>query len=557
MDDLQVEVRSGRRWTAVNGGERRLCTAMVDKKMMEVEDREIADNDDDQEHDNNCMHACIDDGDKQDTHEQEIKNLRNTVKILKDRENNLEIELLEYYGLKEQETAVMELQNRLKLNNMEAKLYALKIESLQTDNRRLEAQMVDYKKVVADLEAARTKIKMLKKKIKSESEQILNYQQQVQKLQENESKIVSESEQNKKQILDYQQQVQRMQEDEQKIVSEVEQLRKLNHDLQLENTDLADRLDSVQILATSVLEDGEVRRSILLLLTNAEKMLLPLVEKADPRLCYLESFDVATWSSQLATSQTEKVKEESQTLKKQNEDLSKENEQLQSDRCADVEELVYLRWINACLRYELRNYRPAHGKTTAKDLSKKLSPKSEDKAKQLIVEYADKEGGINSEQWSISQANIITDSGEFDESFIDDQLRHKNNNNTFFGKLMRVIRGKESHNNSPNHHRNHSRSSSVGKSESGGEDVVSCSKTSPGGSKRLTHRHSDSSFYQQVESGGDGGGGGGGGGSGRRRRSCSSGGHKSDLAKYAEALKDSRPKPNFKSHKSSPTLCFF
>ncbi|KAI3727290.1 hypothetical protein L1987_67103 [Smallanthus sonchifolius] len=423
---------------------------------------------------------------EKDTHEQEIKNLRNTVRVLKERENNLEIELLEYYGLKEQETVVMELQNCLKLNNMEAKLFALKIESLQADNRRLEEQMTDYKKVAADLEAARTKIKMLKKKIKSESEN------------------------NKTQILDFQQQVQKMQEDEHKIISEVEELRKSNDNLQLENTDLAHRLDCVQILATSVLEDGE----------------------------------------------TEKIKEENQNLKKQNEDLSKENERLQADRCAEVEELVYLRWINACLRHELRNYQPRPGKTTARDLSKKLSPRSEEKAKQLIVDYADKEGGIDSEQWSISQASIITDSGEFDESFIDDQLRHKNNNNTFFGKLMRVIRGKDrNHNNSPNHQRNRSRSSSVGKSESGGDDIGSSEnqrlKTlSAGGSKRLTHRHSDSSFYKLVDS--DAGGGPGG-----RRRLSSSGGQKSELAKYAEALKDSRAKSNFKSHKSSPSLCFF
>ncbi|KAJ0537063.1 putative protein CHUP1 [Helianthus annuus] len=429
---------------------------------------------------------------EKDKHEQEIKSLRNTVRILKERENNLEIELLEYYGLKEQESAVMELQNRLKLNNIEAKFFELKIESLQADIKRFEEQMADYKKVTADLEAARAKIKTLKKKIKSESEQ------------------------NQKQILDFQQEVQKMQEDEHKIASELEELRKSNHDLEVENTDLAHRLDCVQILATSVLEDGDI----------------------------------------------EKVKEENENLKKQNEDLSKEIERLKTERCGDVEEAVYLRWINACLRYELRNYRPAPGKTTAKDLSRKLSPKSEEKAKQLIVEYADKEGGIDSEQWSISQASIITDSGEFDESFINDQLRHKNNNNTFFGKLMRVIKGKDSHSNSPNHHhhhRNHSRNSSVGKSESGGEDIMStCSpsesqrlRTPSGGSKRLTHRHSDSSFYKHDDSGGSGNN------SDRRRRSNSSGGHKSELTKYADALKDSREKSNFKSHKSSPTLCLF
>lgn len=41
------------------------------------------------------------------------------VKNLKERERDLEIQLLEYYGLKEQESAVVELHNRLKINSME------------------------------------------------------------------------------------------------------------------------------------------------------------------------------------------------------------------------------------------------------------------------------------------------------------------------------------------------------------------------------------------------------------------------------------------------------
>ncbi|KAI3777875.1 hypothetical protein L1987_47678 [Smallanthus sonchifolius] len=415
------------------------------------------------------------------THEQEIKSLRNTVKVLKERESNLEIKLLEYYGLKEQETVVMELQNRLKLSNMEARFFALKSESLQADNRRLEAQMTDYKKVVVDLEAARTKIKMLKKKLKSEAEQ------------------------NKKQILDFHQRVQKMQDDENKHVAdidpeiepelhklkdleaEVAELRKSNHDLQLEKDDLAHRLDCVQILATSVLEDAECQ----------------------------------------------KVKEENQNLKKQNEDLSKEIERLQADRCGDVEQLVYLRWINACLRYELRNYQPGLGKTTARDLSKNLSPKSEEKAEQLILEYADKEGVINvpeidSDQWSTSQASIVTDD-------------HKSNK--FFGKLIRILRGKDKDS------RNSSR---------GGEDM--CNSCWSPENQKLTHRHSDSSFYNQIDSIAkeDGGDGGGGGGRGHSRQSYSSlGGQKAELAKYAEALNDSRPASNFKSHRRSSSLTFF
>ncbi|KAJ9568440.1 hypothetical protein OSB04_004406 [Centaurea solstitialis] len=416
-----------------------------------------------------------------DAHDQEITSLRNLVKILKERESNLEIQLLEYYGLKEQETAVMELQNRLKLNNMEAKLFALKIESLQADNRRLEAQMADYTKAVSDLEAARSKIKTLKKKLRSETEQ------------------------NKKQMLDFQQRVQKMQQDEHEnaagidpeigssldklkgLEAEVEELRKSNHSLQLENDDLGRRLDCVQMLATSVLEDSE----------------------------------------------TEKLREETQNLKKENEDLSKEIERLQADRCGDLEELVYLRWINACLRHELRNYQPGPGKTTARDLSKSLSPRSEEKAKQLILEYAKKEGGaekgidlldIDSGRWSTSQASVFGD--QFDEASVDESVHHKNNNNKFFGKLIRVIRGKPSPN-PPHPIRSHSRNPSLGRSGSGGDDMISFNdsynavqrpRTSTGGSsskrsldssQRLSHRHSDNAdFYKQLDSiadvGGDG-----------------------------------------------------
>uniref|UniRef100_A0A803QQ78 Protein CHUP1, chloroplastic n=2 Tax=Cannabis sativa TaxID=3483 RepID=A0A803QQ78_CANSA len=63
------------------------------------------------------------------------------------------------------------------------------------------------------------------------------------------------------------------------------------------------------------------------------------------------------------------------------------------NRFSEVEELVYLRWVNACLRYELRNYQIPSGKVSARDLNKNLSPKSQEKAKQLMLEYAGSERG--------------------------------------------------------------------------------------------------------------------------------------------------------------------
>ncbi|GKE47995.1 CHUP1, chloroplastic-like protein [Tanacetum coccineum] len=60
-------------------------------------------------------------------------------------------------------------------------------------------------------------------------------------------------------------------------------------------------------------------------------------------------------TSVLEEDKTGKLREESERLTKQNEELKNEIEQLQAGRCSDVEELVYLKWVNACLRYELKS----------------------------------------------------------------------------------------------------------------------------------------------------------------------------------------------------------
>ena len=149
--------------------------------------------------------------------------------------------------------------------------------------------------------------------------------------------------------------------------------------------------------------------------------------------------------------QGEALRVESEHLRRKNEDLEKEIEQLETDRCSDAEELVYLKWINACLRYELRNFQPPDGKSVARDLSKTLSPKSEEKAKQLILEYAHSEGmgekGISIidfdyDQWSTSQTSALTDSGELDDYSVDNSSATKTNGSSkskYFHKLRRIL----------------------------------------------------------------------------------------------------------------------
>ncbi|OIW15888.1 hypothetical protein TanjilG_04423 [Lupinus angustifolius] len=435
------------------------------------------------------------------------------IRMLQDREENLEVQLLEYGVLKEQQAAMMELQNRLKLTNMEAKMFNLKVKSLQSENRKLEEQVADHRKVLAELEAAKVNVELLKMKIRHEGErnreQLVDLQQKVAKLQEQEYKDAACDQDNQIKL-------QKLKE----LESEAEELKKSSLRLQMENSDLARRLDSTHILANSVPEHPE------------ENV----------------------------------VKEESERLRKENESLMKEIEQLQANRCSDVEELVYMRWINACLRYELRNYQPPPGKTVARDLSKSLSPTSEKKVKQLILEYANADDGpgnvvdFDLDLWSSSQGSILSDSGEECDGFssLDNSSPARTNTSSktkIFSKLRKMIQGKDGH------HRRHSQVSSQEKSisqedihsphiwpststrnDTGAEGLWSEFPTPAATSRtsfepsRLTswkeghRRNSDSIVMGNSYKFGQ-----------RERVSFSgySGLEKSDLKKYAEALKDS------------------
>jgi len=263
------------------------------------------------------------------SNDHEIYKLRDLVRSLQEREKTLELQLMECYGLQEQDAAVRELENQLKISNVESKLYLLKIESLESENQKLQAQLSENSKIISELEATRAKCKLLKKKLALDAEQAkeetTSLQKMVDLLQH------KETDENNNHI-EVEKNLKRLEE----LEKEATELRAVNSRLQQENAHLIRRLELTR---------------------------LPPVPK--PK----NSTEV-------------KSLEEADRLKQENEKLAKEIEQLQSDRFADVEELVYLKWINACLRYEVRNKDAPSGKTVARDLSKTLSPKSELKAKQ-------------------------------------------------------------------------------------------------------------------------------------------------------------------------------
>ncbi|WVZ10001.1 hypothetical protein V8G54_014531 [Vigna mungo] len=275
--------------------------------------------------------------------ESELERLRQLVKELEEREVKLEGELLEYYGLKEQESDIVELQRQLKIKTVEIDMLNITINSLQAERKKLQEELTQGASAKRELEVARNKIKELQRQIQLEANQT------------------------KGQLLLLKQQVLGLQ------VREEEAARK--------DADLEKKLKAVNDLEVAVVELKRRNKE----LQHEKRELTVKLDAAESK--------VAELSNMTESEMVAKAKEEVSNLRHANEDLLKQVEGLQMNRFSEVEELVYLRWVNACLRYELRNYQTPQGKVSARDLSKSLSPKSQEKAKQLMLEYAGSERG--------------------------------------------------------------------------------------------------------------------------------------------------------------------
>ncbi|CAA7408806.1 unnamed protein product [Spirodela intermedia] len=369
--------------------------------------------------------------------EQEILKLRTLVDVLQERVACLEVQLLEYYGLKDQRSTVRELENHLKSKDMEARLLSLKMNSVQAENEKLGVRASEYRGVNAQLESARAEMMHLEGILRSdltlEKEKMTALHHRIAAVQGNDDDETVDK---------------RLKEWE----DEAADLRKANLNLAMENASLSKKLESTQILASSTLDSPEKIQAL----------------------------------------------EEVRRLKQINDELVNEIGQIQIDRCADIEELVYLRWVNACLRYELRNYQPSPGKTAARDLSHTLSPDSEQKAKQLIHEFANSgDNGkfikidFDPEHYPSLGASSLTENRELDESSVHSSFASKSNASSktqLLRKLKRLLMGK---------HKHQDRNSSVDRSPTGLERRASTSAYSFDGN---TGRHSYDSLASSISS---------------------------------------------------------
>lgn len=328
--------------------------------------------------------------------EKEITYLKNMVESLKERERHLELQMIEYHDLKEQNASLRELENRLKVNVMDRKMLTLKIESLQTDNQKLKSLVSDYPKIVSELESAREEIKALKHKLKLDGEEA---KEKLALLHASITEMINRERKVEKEGVENEMKLKRLK----KLEEEVTDLRMVNSRLAKENLKFAEMLETMKEPSP---------QEVMALKMNTH-------------------------------------------LREENDNLKKQIEQLQTDRCTDVEELVYLRWVNACLRYELRNYQPAQGKVAARDLSKCLSPESEKKAKKLILDYAKSDTNsknIDHFDFEIeSCSSSQTSSDDYSETSFDVTSSTKSTNSRkskVISKLKKLVLGKSKNNGS-------------------------------------------------------------------------------------------------------------
>lgn len=99
---------------------------------------------------------------------------------------------------------------------------------------------------------------------------------------------------------------------------------------------------------------------------------------------------------------------EATKMRMANAELTKQIEMYRNDRRADIEELIYLRWINACLKHELKK------KHMPKEKSSRA--KHENREKAIAERGADETrcSGYDSDSSSTAATEMIDSSGEMD-----------------------------------------------------------------------------------------------------------------------------------------------
>ncbi|KAK9290471.1 hypothetical protein L1049_008641 [Liquidambar formosana] len=191
----------------------------------------------------------------------------------------------------------MELRHILSLEMTRIEFFGREITSMEAENQRLQNQVVEYLKVLDQLELLKLENGFLRRKVKK-----------LWTKRKDQSRV--------------------MREHNLKIEAIEAEISSNRHELERKTDVIQELEDEVGKLRTVIEQLQEEKNELLTKLELAEK----------------------------SASSISKIEAEGITMEDYNK-LSNELEQIQNDRAAEVKELVYLRWSNACLRHQLTRSR--------------------------------------------------------------------------------------------------------------------------------------------------------------------------------------------------------
>ncbi|KAK9287815.1 hypothetical protein L1049_016257 [Liquidambar formosana] len=291
----------------------------------------------------------------------ETELLQKLVKELDQRKVTHKGKLLELCGLQEQQSCIAQLQRHLEAKTAEINMLNMTIDLLQTERKGLHEEIKQNLLAEKQLEMPKKRIKEMQAKMDTNANQmkgqLMMLKEQVLGFQRKETTPIREAMVAKKfkAVKD--------------VELEVGEMKRRNKELQLEKREL-----TVKLVA-------------------AKARITELSNKAESKI-------------------SAKVGEEISSLRQGNEYLSKQVEALQKSRFGMVEELVYQRWLNACLKFEIQDYQTPIRKPSKHNLSKTLGQSSCEKPEQLMLDHS---LDTNSSHTSSAESDE-TDSNTFDSS---------------------------------------------------------------------------------------------------------------------------------------------
>ncbi|KAF5803599.1 putative protein CHUP1 [Helianthus annuus] len=231
-----------------------------------------------------------DDGDVNNLKEH-ILALKCKIEELQELEREIEVRFFRFVELKDQEYALMEVQNGLRMEKERAEFLEREMASMEEESKKFDEMVIAYLKALEDLESSRSENNVLRRR---------------------ERKLLKKSKESLKLIV------------KQKLKIEAQEEEMLSSNAELKRKDVV-----IEGLEREVeVMRGEVNR---------------LQTEKDEVLNKLETAENTVAS---------KAEEERMLMENYNRVVN-ELENLKKDRASELKELIYLRWCHACLRHEL------------------------------------------------------------------------------------------------------------------------------------------------------------------------------------------------------------